>query len=672
MTFASPQVLWLLLAPLALLIWELSQRRRVRTLATRPKILRAEVAEGDLHLVRDPARVANARVRPWLAAGLVFAVLALARPQWGRIEEPVFDQSREILLAVDLSRSMLSPDVKPTRLDRAKLLIQSLLEKLQGERVGLVVFSGTAFLQSPLSADYEILREFLPSLAPDFLPEGGTNYRALIDTSLDAFGASASADRFLIVLSDGEATDDSWRSRVDELKKHGIRVIGLGVGTSGGSMIPDGSGGFVKDERGAVVMSKLEPATLQELAKETNGTYRDASSWIDLASLVQETVNAGRKGAFTETNTVRYVERFQWPLALALWCLLISFYYELPVQPKPRDIALRGAKRPATAPAPNAAPPLLALLIGLSLALDWPAPRASAAVKLAPPSAAPKSPAPTASAPNAPAAASAPAPGQPAPDANVLGRTIGRLADKPALTAPDYSEIAHETLTWGRGLKDAGQTVPPGPVKDALQAVDQLEAAGDKLADWKELRKQLEDLLKNPEQKQQQNQQQQNQDDKKDQKSGDQKDQKQSQKQQDDSKKGGQQNDSQKSDPSSKQDQKSGDPKDQKEQKDEKGQNGQNPEDSKSNPAKSSPQQPAFGDMKQQQPQPPPPAAPGETQKVGGAQEPKPAAANGDPTLAIPLQKLDQLKNQDSPGELFKLMKEERGAASPKKPAKDW
>src|SRR5690606_34307084 len=120
------------------------------------------------------------RPRVWLYAGLALSIVALARPQWGRIEEPVFDQSREILLAIDLSRSMLTPDVKPSRLDRAKLLIQSLLEKLAGERVGLVVFAGTAFLQSPLSADYEILREFLPALDPDFLPQGGSNYGALI------------------------------------------------------------------------------------------------------------------------------------------------------------------------------------------------------------------------------------------------------------------------------------------------------------------------------------------------------------------------------------------------------------------------------------------------------------------------------------------------------------
>src|SRR6185503_15254612 len=172
------------------------------------------------------------RPRAWLCAGLMLAVIALARPQWGRLEEPVFDQSREILLAIDLSRSMLTPDVRPTRLDRAKLLIQSLLEKL----------AGASFLQSPLSADYEILREFLPALNPDFLPEGGSNYGALIETSLQAFGASGSADRFLVILSDGEATDEDWKSRLDDLKKKGIRVIGLGVGTTSGGMIPDSNG----------------------------------------------------------------------------------------------------------------------------------------------------------------------------------------------------------------------------------------------------------------------------------------------------------------------------------------------------------------------------------------------------------------------------------------------
>ncbi len=161
MTFAWPQLFWLLLAPVALLTAELMRRRRAAAMS-HPKILHAEAGTHELSLVAKPA--VTHRWRPWLCLGLIFAIVALARPQWGRLEEPVFDQAREIIIAIDLSRSMLSQDVKPSRLERAKLLTQSLLEKLSGERVGLVVFSGTAFLQSPLSSDYEILREFLPAL----------------------------------------------------------------------------------------------------------------------------------------------------------------------------------------------------------------------------------------------------------------------------------------------------------------------------------------------------------------------------------------------------------------------------------------------------------------------------------------------------------------------------
>lgn len=355
MSFAWPQLLWLLAVPVALLIWELTHRRRSADTATTSKILRAEAGPNSLRLssLAPQAPAARRRVRPWLFLGLVFAIVASARPQWGRIEEPVFDQAREIIIAIDLSRSMLTPDVKPSRLERAKLLTQALLERLEGERLGLIVFSGTAFLQSPLSADYEILREFLPALDPDFLPEGGTNYGALIETALGAFSGTAAADRFLVVLSDGEATEENWRDLAQELGEKNIRVIGLGVGTPAGAMIPDGAGGLVKDERGAVVLSKLEPATLRELANVTNGTYIDASNWIDLASLIESTVEAGRKGEFVEKNSIRLVERFQWPLGLALWFLLLSFYYEFPVRPKPREIKLQ----PRSAVAASASEP---------------------------------------------------------------------------------------------------------------------------------------------------------------------------------------------------------------------------------------------------------------------------------------------------------------------------
>ena len=241
MSFFWPHAFWLLLLPLGLAIAELARRVRAST-SRHPKILQAEASPTGLTLSTSVATSAMPKVRWRLWLGLALAIAAFARPQWGEIEEPVFEQSREILIGVDLSRSMLAPDVTPTRLERAKLLITGLLERLAGERVGLAVFAGTSFLQSPLSADYEILREFLPALGPDFLPEGGTEYAALLDTALDAFSDDDAADRYLIILSDGESQTEEWQSRVDMLRERGIRVISLGIGTAEGAMLPDGVG----------------------------------------------------------------------------------------------------------------------------------------------------------------------------------------------------------------------------------------------------------------------------------------------------------------------------------------------------------------------------------------------------------------------------------------------
>ncbi len=635
MTFAWPQLLWLLLVPVALLTAELLRRRRAAATAGHPKILHAEAGTHELSLVQTPA--ASHRSRPWLCAGLILAIIALARPQYGRLEEPVFDQAREIIIAIDLSRSMLSQDVKPSRLERAKLLTQSLLEKLSGERVGLVTFSGTAFLQSPLSSDYEILREFLPALNPDFLPEGGTNYRALIDTSVSAFGATNAADRFLIVLSDGEATDDDWKPEVAELKKKGIRVIGLGVGTTSGAMIPDGSGGFMKDERGAVVLSKLESSTLQELAAVTNGTYRDASTWIDLAGVLRSTVEAGRKGRFIDKTTVRLAERFQWPLALGLWCLLVSFCYEFPVHPKPRELKLR--RKPETGDPTSAGPgskfegpdPKSAKLTALT----------AAAVLLAlsgiryPPSA---------------IAAAEPAEAPPP-----LAKIVSRLSTQDDASARDWAELARETVTWGQHIQSESRPVPPGPVRDALAATELGSARDPKTADWPKLREDLAALLKTPdEQKPPQNQQ--NQPDQQQQKPDQSDQQNQSQQNQDPSKPN-----RQKQDPTS-QSKPSQDSSSQPRQQDSSPPTRPKPETGSQSPS-------AFGDMKEAAKQPPPSR---EMQKVGGTPEKRDAdKAPLDSQLALQLQKLDQLRNQDSPAELFQLMDTDK-KTTPKKTGKDW
>ena len=307
---------------------------------------------GSLSLPRVLRRWAGARAvtdRPsakrrasglWLGLGSALVLVALARPQWGNLEETVFDQSREVLIALDLSASMLAEDVKPTRLARAKLLIGALLDELQGERVGLAVFAGTAFLQVPMSSDYEIMRDILTGLDPSYLPQAGTDYAGMLRVAVEAFGESTAADRFLIVLSDGEAHDPNWRPALEELRKKEVKVISLGIGTFAGGLVPDGQGGVVKDGRGAAVLSKLEPATLEELAQVTGGVYREASNWVDLSELIQETVEKGEAGEFSKTRDVRKAERFQWFLAPGILLLALSFALEIPSLPTRRRLAL--------------------------------------------------------------------------------------------------------------------------------------------------------------------------------------------------------------------------------------------------------------------------------------------------------------------------------------------
>ncbi len=600
MSFHSLYLLWLLVPLVLLFSWELA-RHTTRAVARWPKIARAWAGAFDVSLGAKHT-TAETRPRLWLWFGLAFCIVALARPQWGVIEEQVFDQSREVLLAVDLSKSMLAQDVKPSRLDRSKLLIQSLLDGLKGERVGLVLFSGTAFLQSPLSADYEVLREFLPALDPGYLPEGGTNYTALIETAIQAFGTST-ADRYLIVLSDGEATDDDWRQLTDSLKQKGIRVIGLGVGTAAGGFIPDPSGGFVKDERGAVVLSRLNGSTLQELAQVTGGAYADASAWIDLPGLLQKTVEAGRKGNFKEKNTARLIERFQWFLAPGLLLLFISFWAEFPVRPRERALPLgkaRGQRTEVRGPQTAVAAALLFLLSILCL----------------PPSA---------------GAAEPPA----STMAKPLTTTVARLSALDQLSAKDYAEMAQTTVTFGQRQQSAQLPPCEGIIRDGLSAVAQGEKLDARAADWPRLRSELEELLKKQEEQKKQEQQ------------------KQDQQQPPQQQKQNQQN--QQNQEQNKQEQPQ-----------------QKSEQQKQEQEKQSPQQKqdAFGDMKDQPPKPEQkPAQPRPTQKVGGQKEKKEELPL-DPDLAMPLQKLEQVRGQDSPAKLQQLMQGPR--TEPPKKAKDW
>lgn len=467
MSWAAPLVLGTI--PLAVLfVWWLFRPQRGAVSASYANIRRLWA---DRRGLTDSPAARRRRTRgTLLGLAAALALCALARPQWGKIEETSYDQSREVLLALDLSRSMLADDVSPTRLERAKLLIDSLLDQLRGERVGLVVFAGTSFLQSPLSADYEVLRDFLEELDPTYLPQGGTEYAAMLKTAVNAFGQQGEGDRFLVVLSDGEAQDAEWKSYLPALKEKGIKVIGLGVGTAAGALVPDGNGGATKDENGAAVLSKLEPATLQELASSTGGTYRDASTWVDIAEVVQATVDQGRLGQYVEHKETRLQDRFQWFLAPALLFFLLSFWLELPIVPVPHTIKQR---HKSLAPVRAAATALMIVALALPVL-------SQAALPAAPPQSEPPA----------------------APPASVLGDLVDKLSASSApLAAGDYAQLASTTIEVASKPDSLHGPARLGVIDDALRGVDEGEQLDAKAADWPKLREELQRLKEEAQQK---------------------------------------------------------------------------------------------------------------------------------------------------------------------------
>jgi Ca-activated chloride channel family protein len=588
MTLAVPTVLWLAIVPLVLFILDVSAAAagsawpRVRRLWAGPQGFSNET-------------VATTQRRWLLWLGMILVIFAAARPQWGRIEEQTFDQSREVLLALDLSRSMLAEDVKPSRLARGKLLIESLLDRLEGERVGLILFSGTAFLQSPLSPDYEVLREFLPALGPDYLPEGGTDFDRLLSTALDSFSNEGGADRFLIVLSDGESQTTEWRNRIERVTQRNIRVITLGIGTESGAVMPAEGGGFVKDARGAVILSRLEPQTLRDLARMTGGTYANAAAWVDIAALLEQTVERGKQGGFVQRSELRLQERYQWFLAAGLLLLAWSFWREFPVRPRVRD--LRGRATSAAA--------------ALALLAMFPPTDAQAA------------------------------------DGD-LPDLAKRLSGQNSLSAADAATFANATIGYGETQKQSGQPIPPTVLADGFASVDFGERTDRTAADWPELRRKLEELARPPEQQ-----------DKQDEEKKDEDEHKEQQQQQ-----GGGQNEEQQENSEDQQQEQEQQQQNQEQAENEEQQNRSGQKAFEDPPPEE--QQQESGEPQQENAQQPKK----DTQTIGGAQA-EDKELQERPELAVPLQKLDRVKQQDSPARLFQLMQDDE----PKKPTKkerDW
>lgn len=261
---------------------------------------------------------------------LALAVVAMAQPQWGYVEREVKQRGRDIIIAVDTSRSMLATDVSPTRLARAKLVAQDLLKLVQGDRVGLIAFAGSAFLQAPLTLDQSAVLTSLDELDTTVIPKGGTNIAAAIRDAEEAFGKGEGQTRALIILTDGEELDADGIAAAKKAAAEGVRIFTVGIGSGEGSLIPvkreDGSSDFVRDTSGKPVQSRLDETRLREIAEASGGFYEPLSG--DVARTIFEKGILPLEMKETGEMTSRQpIQRYQWPLGfatalLALWMVL--------------------------------------------------------------------------------------------------------------------------------------------------------------------------------------------------------------------------------------------------------------------------------------------------------------------------------------------------------------
>jgi Ca-activated chloride channel family protein len=322
LTFGAPQWLWLLgILPLVAGAFAWSHRRGRALLA---KIVAPRLREQLAGSVSPFRRAARAVL---LLGAFAFAILALAQPRLGFIERETKQKGRDVIVAVDTSRSMLATDVSPTRLARAKLFTQDLVRLLGGDRVGLVAFAGSAFLQAPLTLDQNAIINSLGELDTTVIPKGGTNIAAAIATAREAFGKAEGNTRALVILTDGEELAADGIAAAKQAEAEGIRIFTVGIGSPEGSLIPirteDGRPDFVRDEAGNPVTSKLDGARLSEIAAATGGFYLpigpEAAREVFQKGI--EPIELAETGVFSARQPI---ERFQWPLAAATLCLALS------------------------------------------------------------------------------------------------------------------------------------------------------------------------------------------------------------------------------------------------------------------------------------------------------------------------------------------------------------
>ena len=322
MRFSSPGTAWfLLLLPLLALFALWAMRQRQRDLA---RFAGSEVVG---RLTRTVRRGRQQFKSVLIISGILLLVIALTGPQFGVRLEMAERRGVDVMVVLDLSRSMLTEDVRPSRLERARHAIDELLDQLEGDRAGLVVFAANAFVQCPLTLDHSAMRMLLSALNGGDIPSQGTSLERALETAGKSFNEDDRQYKVVVVFSDGEAHSGDASGAAAALAAQGARVFCVGMGTPEGDLIPlradDGTRlEYHKDRDGNYVKSRLDETALRGVAAAGEGAYwRSSLAGDELKALVDRIAGLEEKELGEERFT-RYEDRFQWPLLAGLLCFL--------------------------------------------------------------------------------------------------------------------------------------------------------------------------------------------------------------------------------------------------------------------------------------------------------------------------------------------------------------
>ena len=323
MTFAQPLWFWsFALLPLLVIVFFQSERSR--------RVLLGKLIASRLHdrLVGTVSVVKRRWRFAFVLLGLAALIVSLAQPRYGFTWQESKRRGRDIIIAIDTSKSMLATDLAPNRLTRAKLAAQDLVTQLPGDRVGVIAFAGGAFLQAPLTADSNAVLTSLQELDTEIIPRGGTDIAGAIRTAMDAFGKGESDHRALIIFTDGEELDADGIKEAEK-QKETLKIFTVGLGSADGALIPlpgaRGGTEFLKDNDGQIVRSKLDEDRLRKIAEAGGGFYlRLQNSREQMGQLIRDGLGKMTESDIDAKVSRQPVERYQWPLGGGILLLAIS------------------------------------------------------------------------------------------------------------------------------------------------------------------------------------------------------------------------------------------------------------------------------------------------------------------------------------------------------------